>query len=66
MASMSDTATDIDELHGTRKAARIMKRAEQTIRNLCRRGELRAIRTSSGRFLVSQQEIERYLKKVTP
>jgi excisionase family DNA binding protein len=49
-----------DELHGTRAAAGYLDCSEQTVRNKCERGELRAIRTSSGRWLVSQSEIDRF------
>jgi Helix-turn-helix domain len=49
--------------HGTRMAAKLIGKVEQTVRNLCERGELKATRTSSGRFLVTQSEIDRFNRK---
>lgn len=62
MASNVQKATCATMLHGTRKAARLLIPVccEQTVRNLCERGELKAIRSSSGRYLISQADIDRY------
>ena len=62
MGSKAKKSASSEVLHGTGKAARLLvpERCEQTVRNLCERGDLPAVRTSSGRYLISQADIDKY------
>jgi len=42
--------------------ARILKITDQTVRNLIKRKELKAIRVG-GQFRITQEELDRYLQK---
>jgi putative molybdopterin biosynthesis protein len=44
------------------EVASILKISEQTVRNLIKRGELKAIRVG-GQFRITQEELNRYLQK---
>jgi predicted site-specific integrase-resolvase len=62
LANDNPDGVDADELHGTRAAAWHLHVCEQTVRNWCEQGQLKAIRTSSRRWLVAQSEIDRVLR----
>ena len=49
------------ELHSTYAAARLAGVTPQTVRNDCRLGKVEFLKTTSGRFLISDAAVERYM-----
>jgi len=63
MGKSSAFKPEQDVVHGTGGAARRIGRAEQSVRNYCESGRLKAMRTSSGRWLILESEIDRFIRE---
>jgi excisionase family DNA binding protein len=54
------------KIHLSATVAKLIGVTKRTVRNMCADGRLVATRTSEGVHLISQGEVERYLKRRTP